>query len=167
MQRLANAGYDITIDAYLSLSDDSHERIASWRWNHPPHPSAYPDAVADKTFVMHVYNERGHYVGDVPTAWLLFNRGIAPECPTWSNVCCIGWCEREQKWYGWSHRAMHGFEIGDVVHEGDCTATSGWIEGAISPVSGELLNKSLPVGFTARTLADCKRMAEAYAESVS
>lgn len=24
------------------------------------------------------------------------------------------------KWYGWSHRAIHGFDIGDDVKKGDC-----------------------------------------------
>lgn len=27
------------------------------------------------------------------------------------------------KWYGWSHRAIHGFEIGDKVKKGDCAYT--------------------------------------------
>ena len=34
--------------------------------------------------------------------------------------CCIGFSEKEQKWYGWSHRAIHGFGIGSTVKKGDC-----------------------------------------------
>lgn len=30
----------------------------------------------------------------------------------------IGWCESEQKWYGWSHRAYYGFGIGSQVTKG-------------------------------------------------
>ena len=37
-----------------------------------------------------------------------------------SNVCSIGFSEAEQKWYGWSHRAMCGFGVGSVVKRGDC-----------------------------------------------
>ena len=30
----------------------------------------------------------------------------------------IGFNHDEQKWYGWSHRAIHGFEIGDKCEKG-------------------------------------------------
>lgn len=30
-----------------------------------------------------------------------------------SQVCSIGYSERKKKWYGWSHRAIAGFGIGD------------------------------------------------------
>ena len=66
----------------------------------------------------------------------------------------IGFSEKEQKWYGWSHRAIYGFGIGDEVKEGDCCASA-------AP------GKALPVGFKAKTLNDAKKMAEAFAESVS
>jgi hypothetical protein len=71
-----------------------------------------------------------------------------------SNVCSIGFSERDQKWYGWSHRAYAGFGIGDKVKKGStCTsAMTGW---------------SLPEGFKAKTLHDAYRMAAAHAESVS
>lgn len=32
----------------------------------------------------------------------------------------IGFSEDEQKWYGWSHRAIYGFGIGSEVRKGDC-----------------------------------------------
>ena len=35
-------------------------------------------------------------------------------------VCSIGFSEKEQKWYGWSHRACYGFGIGSTCKEGDC-----------------------------------------------
>jgi hypothetical protein len=80
-------------------------------------------------------------------------------------VCSIGFCEIEQRWYGWSHRAIAGFGIGDEVKEGDCCASSGWTEEYLKEHPEEDL--SLPVGFVAKTLDDCKRMAIAFAESVS
>lgn len=36
------------------------------------------------------------------------------------ETCCIGFCENEMKWYGWSHRAIFGFGIGSKVSKGDC-----------------------------------------------
>lgn len=35
-------------------------------------------------------------------------------------VACIGFSEKEQKWYGWSHRGFYGFGIGSEVKRGDC-----------------------------------------------
>ncbi len=32
-----------------------------------------------------------------------------------SRSCSIGWNEEEQKWYGWSHRAIFGFGVGSQV----------------------------------------------------
>lgn len=67
-------------------------------------------------------NASGHYIGDEETAkYLCDERGIAPELANEGhNVCSIGFCESEQKWYGWSHRAMCGFGIGSEVKKGDC-----------------------------------------------
>lgn len=61
----------------------------------------------------------------------------------------IGFSEDEQKWYGWSHRAIYGFGIGYEVKEGDV-------------VAGDL-----EVGFKCKTLDDCKKVAKAFAEGVS
>lgn len=117
----------------------------------------------------------GHYIGSSRWAHrLIVQHGIKPEPRTPSDpssnggkgrTCSIGFCEREQKWYGWSHRALFGFGIGDVVKEGDCTASSGWTNEYLAehPEADE----SLPIGFEAKTLEDAKCMAVAFAESVS
>ena len=96
------------------------------------------------------FNLSGDYIGDPETAEYLCNkRGIKPELRSESNqVCSIGFCEKEQKWYGWSHRAICGFGIGHTVKAGD----SGF-EGL--------------AGTTAETLDDCRAMACIFAESVS
>tara|TARA_R110000824_G_scaffold75477_1_gene191575 strand:+ start:68 stop:688 length:621 start_codon:yes stop_codon:yes gene_type:complete len=36
------------------------------------------------------------------------------------KTCCIGLNPLEQKWYGWSHRAIFGFGIGSECKKGDC-----------------------------------------------
>lgn len=112
------------------------------------------------------YTPSGDYIGSVDRASTLCKgRGIAPEKVSPDhNVCSIGFSEREQKWYGWSHRAWYGFGIGDVVKEGDCCASSGWTEDYLKEHPEADL--SLPVGFEAKTLEDAKRMAVAFAESV-
>ena len=40
------------------------------------------------------------------------------------NVPSIGFSEKEQKWYGWSHRAIYGFSIGYTVKRGSCGFTA-------------------------------------------
>ena len=65
------------------------------------------------------YTPNGDYIGSPKIArYLVVKRGIKPEKAHPSdNVCSIGFCEKEQKWYGWSHRAIFGFGIGDTLFE--------------------------------------------------
>lgn len=111
------------------------------------------------------YTPDGKYIGNLETAQLLCGvNGIKPEALPGHNVCSIGFCEAEQKWFGWSHRAIYGFAVGDVAKEGDCVCSSGWTDEYLAEHPEE--DMSLPVGFVARELADAKRMAVAFAESV-
>ena len=72
------------------------------------------------------YTASGDWIGDLETAkYLCEEKGIAPVHPVpipkgALRPCSIGFCERDQKWYGWSHRAISGFGILSVVKRGDC-----------------------------------------------
>ena len=102
------------------------------------------------TTLVSAYNPNGSYIGDAKTAkFLVDKKGIAPIKQPGADVCSIGFCEKEQKWYGWSHRAIYGFKVGDKVSKGDITA------------------HYLPVGFQATTLEAARKMAEAFAKDVS
>ena len=81
------------------------------------------------------------------------------------NTCSIGYQPTENKWYGWSHRAINGFTIGSVVEEGDLTATSGLVKEYRVQHPEE--DMSLPVGYIAKDLNGAKRMAIAFAKAVS
>ena len=113
------------------------------------------------------YTPTGDYIGDPISAYRLCKkRGIKPEkAAPEHNVCSIGFSEVSQQWYGWSHRSICSFAVGDVVKEGDCVASSGWTDEYLALHPEE--DKRLPVGFQAATLADARRMAVAFAESVS
>lgn len=67
-----------------------------------------------------VYNSRGQYVGDPKFARYLISQGIVAELksPEYS-VCSVGFCAREKKWAGWSHRALCLFGVGDRIFEED------------------------------------------------
>ena len=64
----------------------------------------------------------------------------------------IGFSEDEQKWYGWSHRAMYGFKIGDKCKDGD---------------SGVGYNYTFKDGDILKTLDDCKQRAIDFANSIN
>lgn len=112
------------------------------------------------------YTPDGHYIGD--SKWghrLVVRHGIKPELASPEDgVCSIGFCERDQKWYGWSHRAIYGFGIGHVLKEGDCATSSGWTEEYLAEHPEE--NLAVPVGFVVRTANDARRVAIAFADSV-
>ena len=111
------------------------------------------------------YNDKGKYIGDIDCFQrLVISRGIIPEAKDDDNVCSIGKSLENGKWYGWSHRAIYGFVIGDKVKEGDCCASSGWTEEYLKTHPDPCV---LPVGFEAKTEEDCKKMAVAFANSVS
>lgn len=134
----------------------------------------FPDA---KGFYMPiVLNYRNEYVGDIKTLEKLLDKGIIPEIiPQHRNnkeangglgpTCSIGKSVKDKKWYGWSHRAIYGFKIGDKVKKGDCCASSGWTKEYLEKHPEEDL--SLPIGFVAKTEKGTKKMAIAFAESVS
>ena len=110
------------------------------------------------------YNKDGKYIGCIEDFQrLVINRGIEPETYDNNKVCSIGKSTKDGKWYGWSHRAIYGFQIGDIVQEGDCCASSGWTEDYLKDHPDD---KPLPVGFKAKTEEDCKKMAIAFASSV-
>ena len=72
-----------------------------------------------------IYSPLGGYVGTLDWAYKLYKWNILPELmDDESKVCSIGFNEIDQKWYGWSHRAMCGFGVGSSVSRGDCAYSS-------------------------------------------
>jgi len=112
------------------------------------------------------YTPEGHYIGSSITAHrLVAKRGIRPELAVpGDTTCTIGFCPKELKWYGWSHRALYGFGIGHVTQEGDACTLPGYTEEYL--VEHPEADVSVLVGFVAETLADCRRLAVAFAERV-
>jgi len=80
----------------------------------------------EPTEITYCYTPGGDKIGNVvDTAYICNDRGIVPRPRLDADVgegkqCRIGFCEKEQKWYGWSHRAMFGFGVGSSVVKGDC-----------------------------------------------
>ena len=111
------------------------------------------------------YNKAGHYIGDMKDAKKYDDMGILPELANPEhNTCSIGFCDKEQKWYGWSHRAYYGFGIGHIVKKGNGEASYGVIPEAVTDKERAIVR---PIGFECKTIDDCKKCAIAFAASVS
>ena len=82
-----------------------------------------------------------------------------------SIVACIGFSEKEQKWYGWSHRAIFGFGIGYVAKDGDCCTDSGWTDEYLAEHPEDDL--SVEIGFEVKNMEDARKCAIEFAEAVS
>ena len=125
----------------------------------------YVNVEGDKpTLMFSFYNHEGKYIGDIEAfTHLVIGKGIFPETYDSANVCSIGKSSKDGKWYGWSHRAIYGFQIGDTVKKGDCCAESRWTKEYLKDHPDPYV---LPLGFTAKTELDCKTMAIAFAHSV-
>ena len=104
---------------------------------------------------VYAVNNPDLYIGDPKTAKMLESKGITEfyPCKPDHKVASVGFAPKEQKWYGWSYRAIYGFKIGDKVKKGDCVCSA-------TP------DMALQPGFKAKTLDDARKMAEAFAESV-
>lgn len=131
--------YKVTVISVRHYYDAGYE-VRKESWEGPGE-----DMIMDSA-----YTEVGDYIGNPKVAYrLCVTKGIKPEkIDSTYNICSIGFCKKEQKWYGWSHRAIYGFGVGDEVHKGDCI-------------------EDLPVGFTVRTIEDAKKMAVAFARCVA
>lgn len=118
------------------------------------------------SFITYCENFDGKYIGLWEEGRFLLKRNIAPETFNGNKVCSIGYCKKENKWYGWSHRSLYGFGINDCIESNNhLCSQSGWTKEYLKDHPEEDL--SLPVGFRANNIEDCKKMAIAFADSIS
>ncbi len=71
-----------------------------------------------KLVMKNAYTLNGDWIGGYREArFLCIKKGLTNLQKTSPDHCCcsIGFNEKEQKWYGWSHRAICGFGIGDKI----------------------------------------------------
>lgn len=121
----------------------------------------------------------GVYIGDFKAGnHLCAEMGIAPELASPEmTVCTIGFCETEQKWYGWAdHTMISGFGIGtDALYLIDAPLPASTPEDTTLeelPYRKRPLNrgadkeatKKIEVIKTAKTLDDAKQMAICFSK---
>lgn len=77
-----------------------------------------------------------------------------------SSIRSIGFNPKTSTWYGWSHRAIAGFKVGDVVKKGDVIANpDGW-----PPLRNQ---KVYTPGHRITSLQDARDAAASFSEWVS
>lgn len=92
-----------TLQSRVSATQNVEYRDEEWRVSEADPP----------TVMRSVYTLDGKYIGSVKDFNKLWDRGIQhfevarPD----HGVCSIGYSPSEQKWFGWSHRAIQSFGI--------------------------------------------------------
>ncbi len=95
-----------------------------------------------------VRNKQGDYAGPKEVVNLFEKFGIAPELiEDDSDVCTIGWSEREQKYYGWSHRTAVGFGMGDMIFEEDFDDDAPFIKHGCMPIQNRADARESAINF--------------------
>jgi len=126
---------------------DLHEEV--WQFG------TTPDS---RTTMRVARNKDGYYIGDERDAKFLCDQlGISPELRTpESGTCSYGWSEAKGRWFGWSHRAIHGFREGHKVTRGSIVSTESTPEG-----------RGFQPGHVLRSDEEARRAAMLFAEEVS
>ncbi len=148
-------------------------------WSAITHAIDFAIPSRERLLMLACYTPEGYYIGDLNTAgWLYFHHGLTQVMPLrvaldarkaaqairekWA--CQVGFDAANNRWVGWSHRAISGFPVGHVVEEGECVTTTGWTDEYIANHPEDDLR--VPVGFEIKNLGDSLRCAIAFAESV-
>ena len=90
--------------------------------DHPDNHSFLDDR---KEYDIYVSKFDGSYIGlpgllDVKEPTDTIIKFLAEHEVTEELTHGVGFSPKENKWYGWSHRAIHGFTIGSTCKRGDC-----------------------------------------------
>lgn len=107
---------DVLVENRKLVKDCSKKgyMLYSEEWKY--HPTEEP------TVMIGAYSSiDGSYIGDEKTAKMLNRKfGILPQSIQGNTVSSIGFSQKDNKWYGWSHRAIFGFGLGSTCKKGDC-----------------------------------------------
>ena len=63
--------------------------------------------------ITYALSKAGDYIGNSKTAYRLVNKfgiSVFEKRTNSSSVCSLGYNLHKKLWYGWSHRAIHGFK---------------------------------------------------------
>jgi hypothetical protein len=84
---------------------------------------------APQSYVSKIDGSYLTFVGLENNLKFLLKHGITENIQNWNNTkgnsANIGFNPIEQKWYGWSHRAIFGFGIGSECKKGNCGYSAG------------------------------------------
>ena len=112
------------------------------------------------------YTLNGEYIGTQADGKLLvIEKGIMPELNDPADlICSVGFSKKNGGWYGWSHKNIGGFRVGEVIKEGDPS-----LDCAFERVYLEECGKTNPCfayNRPIKTLEEAQLIAKAYAKSI-
>jgi len=110
--------------------------------------------------------DTGHWIGNPrSTRCLCKKHGLRQIQKAEPNHCVasIGFSEEEQKWYGWSHRAIFGFGINDEVFTDNSSEDCSLYQNFLAKMEDRLKRKIQVI----KTLKEAKESAKNFAKSVS
>lgn len=105
------------------MKKEPTKRVLKWlEENAKVVPSGIP---GDEDGEVYVTKEGDLYitrVGMEQNVDFLAKRGITENLQSVDNstVICVGFSPKDDKWYGWSHRAIYGFTVGSTCKKGNC-----------------------------------------------
>ena len=111
-------------------------------------------------------HHKGCYVGTLETAHQLLKLGIYDPKPHRKSTkhCGIGYSSKHKKFYGWNHRSINGYKIGDVLKPGNLATENSWTDEYIQENPHKAT--ALPVGTKLYTIDDCEKAAIAYCYAI-
>lgn len=105
----------------------------------------------------------GSYVGNLISTYKLLCRGIDEFYSLKNGTCaCTGFDSTNRIWYGWSHRAMMGFRIGQQLSWGTLNLIKDEDDEEYKKIE-ELADRN---GFTILNLKQARTCAKLFAEAV-
>jgi len=106
---------DMAVKKLLKLTEHEYYDVKKELYDGEEFGKGAPDMEMESA-----YTKDGKYLGDSKTAKMLVDKfGIkqfefaGPD----SNICNIGFNPDTNIWFGWSHRVIIGFDIGDMLFE--------------------------------------------------
>ena len=73
-----------------------------------------------KSYLISCYNEEDKYIGNVEMVYDFIMKhkiNFFDIAKPNNRVCSIGYNAKDKKWFGWSHRALCGFGVGDTCRK--------------------------------------------------
>jgi hypothetical protein len=93
-------------------------------------------------------NKNGDYIGEKKFAEGLAGYDIVPEMSDPEHDACqIGWSKKHKRYFGWSHRSLIGFGIGDKIFDKSCDSKLPFIKRGTKTIKNKADARQAAINF--------------------